>query len=151
MDNLITCKRCGGNACLKGSTKEKDQDIEIDTFFCFGCGFTTTSANIPDSPMISNILETAPELYKDLKFIDEQGLVWLPATVTLPKVGMVFIDGTNQVDWQWAAVKAIPIPPDEISKYPEGQTHKMDMKNARYFGKRDFMDALDEIGFFKVD
>ena len=39
----------------------------------------------------------------------------------------------------------------EDKKVAEDQTHKMDMKNVKHFKKKDFMDALEYIGFFSVE
>jgi hypothetical protein len=83
-------------------------------------------------------------------FEDDKGRVWLPATMTLPAKGMVFIDGTSKDDWKWAAVKAIPLNEEDI-KVSKDQTHKMDMKNVKHFGRNDFMDAVDYIGMFRLD
>jgi hypothetical protein len=99
---------------------------------------------------VLDALETSPELYKDLMFVDEDKKVWFPATVTLPEKGMVFLDGTSKENWKWSAVQAIEITEEEENKYPEGQTHRMDTKNAQMFGQKDFMDALDAIKFFDV-
>lgn len=150
MDNLTTCLRCNGDACLEQVIPGEGSDKGITTWFCFGCGFTTTSLSKKESEIIQASLGNAPELYKDLAFEDSRGLIWLPATITLPGSGMVFIDGVSTSDWRWAAVKAIPILEEEKSKYPPEQTHKMDMKNVKYFGIQDFMDALEEIGFFNI-
>ena len=35
-------------------------------------------------------------------------------------------------------------------KYPVGQTHKVDMNSIRKFDQKEFMDALETIGFFTV-
>jgi hypothetical protein len=64
---------------------------------------------------------------------------------------MVFLDGTSKDNWMWSAVKAIEITEEEKANFPQGQTHKMDMRNAQMFGQRDFMDALEVIGFFDVE
>jgi hypothetical protein len=64
---------------------------------------------------------------------------------------MVFLDGTNKKDWKWSAVKAVVIPEEDLDKYPEGQTHKMDMPNGAKYDQKDFMDALEHIGFYQVD
>ena len=64
---------------------------------------------------------------------------------------MVFVDGTTKEDWLWSAVLAVEIPKEELEKYPQGQTHRMDMKNAKKFPRKDFMDALEHIGFYKVE
>ena len=84
---------------------------------------------------VKDLLETSPELYKDLLFTDKDKRVWAPATITIPEKGMVFADGTSKDDWKWTAVNAIEIPKEELEKYPKGQTHRMDMKNPYKFDK----------------
>jgi hypothetical protein len=144
-EKLIDCPHCGSNACYEQQVSE-----EVKTNFCFGCGFTTSTLMEEGSKLVADSLENSPELYKDLMFIDQDKKVWFPSTVTLPEKGMVFLDGTSKDNWQWSAVNAIEITDEEKSKYPQGQTHKMDVKNAKRFDKRDFMDALDTIGFFDI-
>tara|TARA_X000001316_G_scaffold4219_1_gene910 strand:- start:64 stop:501 length:438 start_codon:yes stop_codon:yes gene_type:complete len=144
MDKLVECKRCGGNACYEQNIGE-----DITTWMCMGCGFTTSTLMTKDGEVVKNAIETSPELYKDLMFEDTDKRVWLPATITLPEKGMVFIDGANKQEWKWAAVKAIPLEEGD-KKVSEGQTHKMDMKNVKHFEQKDFMDALENIGFYSV-
>ena len=145
MDKLVDCKRCGGNACY-----EQNIDKQTTTWMCMGCGFTTSTLMTKDGEVVKNAIETSPELYKDIMFEDSDKRVWLPATITLPAKGMVFVDGTDKKDWKWAAVNAIPLQEGD-KKVSEDQTHKMDMKNVKHFNQKDFMDALETIGFFAVE
>ena len=145
MDKLTDCKRCGSNACY-----EQHVDEKVTTWLCMGCGFSTSTVMTENSQPVKQALESSPELYKDLLYKDQDGHMWMPATVTLPAKGMVFIDGSTKDNWRWAAVKAVEILKEEQHKYPKGQTHKMDMKGARYFEQRDFMDALEVIGFYEM-
>jgi len=145
MDKLVDCKRCGGNACY-----EQNIDESITTWMCMGCGFTTSTLMSKDGEVVKNAVETSPELYKDIMFEDSDQRVWLPATITLPAKGMVFVDGVNKKDWKWAAVNAVPLQEGD-KKVSENQTHKMDMKNVKHFNQKDFMDALETIGFFAVE
>lgn len=145
MDKLIECNRCGGNACY-----EQQINDQVTTWLCWGCGFTTSTLMTEGSEVVAQAVETSPELYKDLMFKDKNELTWLPATLTLPSKGMVFIDGTNKDNWKWAGVQAIPLQ-EEDKKVSEGQTHKMDMKNVKHFEQKDFMEAADYIGMFEVD
>ena len=138
----------GSNACYEQSFQHDGQDIT--TWLCFGSGFTTSTLMIKGSEIVQNAIETSPELYKDLMFEDKNERVWLPATITLPNSGMVFLDGTDKKNWKWAGVKAIPLQEGD-KKISEDQTHKMDMKNVKHFSQRDFMDALEFIGFFNVN
>jgi len=145
MDKLTDCKRCGSNACYEQHINE-----QITTWLCMGCGFTTTTVMTEDSIATKTAINSSPELYKDLLHKDEDGHMWVPATITLPAKGMVFIDGSTKENWRWAAVKAVEIVKEEKHKYPEGQTHKMDIKRAQYFNQREFMDALEVIGFYEM-
>jgi hypothetical protein len=138
----------GSNACYEQSFELDGQQIK--TWLCFGSGFTTSTLMTKGSEVVNNALATSPELYKDLMHEDKNGRVWLPATITLPAKGMVFIDGTSKKDWKWAAVNAIPLQEGD-KKVAEDQTHKMDMKNVKHFKQNDFMDALEMIGFFAVE
>lgn len=137
----------GSNACYEQTFQHEGQDIK--TWLCFGSGFTTSTLMTKGSPTVTSAIETSPELYKDLMHEDKDGRVWLPATITLPEKGMVFIDGTEKSNWRWASVKAIPITEND-KKIDKNQTHKMDMNNLKHYGQRDFMDALENIGFFEV-
>lgn len=145
MDKLVDCRRCGSNACY-----EQHVDEKVTTWLCMGCGFTTSTVMTEGSQPVKTAVESAPELYKDIVTKDEKGLMWLPSTITLPGQGMVFVDGTDKTNWKWAAVKATSILEEEKHKYPDGQTYKMDMKNVQHFQERDFMDALEVIGFFEL-
>ena len=145
MDQLVICKHCGGNACY-----EQDLGDGVKTWMDFGCGFTTSTVMKEGSEAVQAAIETAPELYKALMYTDTDRLVWLPATITLPNKGMVFVDGTTAMDWKWAAVKAIPLAKGD-KKITKEQTHKMDMKNAQHFEQKDFMSALEVIGFYDIE
>lgn len=138
----------GSNACYE--QKFEQDGKEVKTWLCFGSGFTTSTLMTEGSSTVNDLLETAPELYKALMHKDDKGRIWVPSTITLPAKGMVFADGTDKDNWGWSAVKALEIEESERDKFPEGQTHKMDMENVKKFQQRDFMDALDEIGFYKV-
>jgi hypothetical protein len=145
-EKMSTCPHCGGNACYEQVISE-----EVTTSFCFGCGYSTSTLMTDKSELVIKTLETSPELYKDLMFIDSNSLVWFPSTVTLPEKGMVFLDGNSKENWKWAAVNSIKILEEEKAKFPKDQTTKMDMKNIKHFEKEDFMEALDAINFFDVE
>jgi ribosomal protein L37E len=144
MEKLVECKRCGSNACLEQQVNE-----DVTTHLCMGCGFTTSTLMTEGSEVIKAALETSPELYKDLMFKDKDNFTWMPSTLTLPNKGMVFVDGTSKSNWRWAAVKAIPLQEGD-KKVSKDQTHKMDMQNVTHYAERDYMDALEHIGFFAV-
>ena len=126
-EQLIDCPRCGGNACHEASNEK------FTVWSCFGCGFTANSTTTENN--LKTIEEVMPQLYIDLKFKDDKGYNWYPSTVILEDKSMVFADGKTTEDWKWAGV---------LSK--DG---KADMSTVKYFEEKDFMEALDYIGFFE--
>ena len=140
----------GSNACYEQTFQQEGK--EIKTWLCFGSGFTTSTLMTEGSKLVEDLIETSPELYKDLLYTDKEKRVWAPATITLPEKGMVFLDGANKEDWKWASVKSIPITEEDrkTKKFPKEQTHKMDMKNIIHYPQNDFMTALENIDFYKL-
>jgi ribosomal protein L37E len=144
MDNLTTCDRCGSDACY---VQEVNQDVKLH--FCYGCGFQANTAMKRDSEFLQQQMEVLPELYKELMGEDENGTIWMPSVVNIPDKGMVFADGPNGQQWQWAAVKATLMSEEEKTKFKEKgkeYDYKMDMTTLTHFPERDFIDALTYIG-----
>ena len=126
-EKLTTCPRCGGNACHEASNEK------FTVWSCFGCGFTSNITLTEDN--LGNTESVMPQLYKDLKFKDDKDYYWYPSTVILEDKSMVFADGKSKDEWKWAGV---------LSK--DG---KADMSTVKYFEEKNFMEALDYIGFFE--
>lgn len=145
-DNLGICPRCGSDACY-----HTDLGANYKVSMCYGCGFTTNTLMTNESEFLEEQLEVLPEIYKDLVYEDEKGYHWMPSTINSQEQGMVYIDGTSVDDWKWAACKAIPLTEEELPKFPEGSSHKMDMSTVKRFDERDFMEALDYIGVFQTE
>jgi len=144
MDNLITCDRCGSDACY---VQEVNENVKLH--FCYGCGFQANTAMTRDSEFLQQQMEVLPELYKELMGEDENGLIWMPSMVNIPDKGMVFADGSRASNWAWGAVKAIPMPEEEKAKFKakgKEYDYKMDMTTLQHFPERDFMEALSYIG-----
>jgi hypothetical protein len=126
-EQLIDCPRCEGNACHEVSNDK------LTVWSCFGCGFTSNSTLIEDKLEVTE--SVMPQLYIDLKFKDEKKLHWYPSTVILEDKSMVFADGKSKNEWKWAAVQS--------------KDGKADMTTVKYYDEKDFMEALDYIGFFE--
>ena len=144
MDNLTTCDRCGSDACY---VQEVNQDVKLH--FCYGCGFQANTAMKRDSEFLQQQMEVLPELYKELMGEDENGTIWMPSVVNIPDKGMVFADGPNGQQWQWAAVKATLMSEEEKTKFKEKgkeYDYKMDMITLTHFPERNFIEALTYIG-----
>lgn len=142
-DELIICKRCGGDGCYR------HESPEYTSYTCYGCGFSTNSFWNEKNEMFVEIQKTIPELYKDIVFKDDDENNWYPTTINHPKKGMVFVEGTSAEDWKWTAVSAVPIDKRLKWKFPPTQTHIMDMKSKKSFEQKDYIEALDFIGYFK--
>ena len=144
MDNLTTCNRCGSDACYVQEVNE-----QVKLYFCYGCGFQANTAMTRDSEFLQQQMEVLPELYKELMGEDENGTIWMPSVVNIPDKGMVFADGPNGQQWQWAAVKATLMSEEEKAKFKEKgkeYDYKMDMTTLTHFSERDFIEALSYIG-----
>jgi len=126
-ESLITCLKCGGDAC-----SEITNEV-VTIWICMGCGFT--SNNTITDANVTEMEATLPELYKALRFKDKDGKYWYPNSVILDDKSMVFAEGTNVQDWMWSAVQA-----------KDGKT---DMTTKKEFQIHEFMDALEYIDYFK--
>ena len=125
-ESLIICPRCGSNACHEASNEK------FTMWSCFGCGFTSNSTMTDEHAPTAE--ETLPELYKALKFKDEKGYHWYPIALTFDNKSMIFAEGTSTADWKWSAVKS--------------KNDKPDMTTKKEFEEREFMEALDYVGYF---
>ena len=144
MDNLITCERCGSDACYSQEVNSK-----IKLYHCYGCGFMANTAMVSGSEFLEQQMTVLPELYKELMGEDSNGTIWMPSVVNLPDKGMVFADGPNGQNWRWAAVKATLMSEEEKTKFKEKgkeYDYKMDMTTITHYSERDFMEALSYIG-----
>ena len=126
-ESFIVCPKCEGNACHEVSNDK------LTVWSCFGCGFTSNSTLIEDK--LEEVESVIPQLYKDLRFKDDKNYYWYPSSVMLEDKSLVFADGKSLEEWKWAGV---------LSK--DG---KADMTTVKYFEEKEFMEALDYIGFFK--
>ncbi len=134
-DKLTICARCGSDACY-----EQDMGADYIINLCYGCGFTTNTLMKSGSEFLEEQIEVLPELYKDLIYVDDKGLNWMPSAVNDPEKGMVYAKGPNPENWEWAAVKTLP---------SKNGKPRMDMENLKSYSERDYMEALEYIGVFK--
>ena len=141
LDTIINCPKSGGDLCYKTEINK-----DITNFLSLSCGFWTNTLMKKDSEFYTEQISTLPEIYKDISWEDpETKLIWIPNTINIQDKGMVFASGANAEEWNWSAVKAIPLEEDDEAKV-EGQTHKMDMSTIKSFKERDYIDALSYIG-----
>ena len=145
-DELVTCPKCGSDACYKSNVLKTD-DREINSYKCFGCGFFTNDA-MQEGFNFDEFEAGQPQLFVDLKTIDNEDRVWFPMTVNHPDKGTVFAFGPSADNWQWAAIKSRPLTEEEQTELVnKGITHKSDASTLKHFQK-DFIEACDYINFF---
>lgn len=138
-DKLVTCTHCNSDICYE----HKQQGITI--WSCMKCGFTTNELMIEGSELVIQTEEVMPELYKDIKFIDDKKQVWYPTVINIQDKGTVFVNGTTKDTWGWAGIKAIETTEEEKEKL-KGATHKSDPKTLKTFTKDQFDEACHYIG-----
>jgi hypothetical protein len=138
-DKLVICSHCGSDACYQHT----QQGITI--WSCMGCGFTTNELMIENSELVKETEEVMPELYKDIKFVDDKKQIWYPTVISIQDKGTVFINGTTKDNWGWAGIKAVETTDEEKEKF-KGATHKSDPKTLKTFDKKSFDEACAYIG-----
>ena len=142
-DKLDICPKCGCDGCYITPINETKNN-----YFCWGCGFQTNDLMKEGEFDFTAFEETLPELYKDVKYVDQEGRVWYPISINLLDKGTVFLNGTSAEDIKWSAIKVVELTEEE-KKEPKykGLTFKSDAKSLQDFGE-DFIEACDYIGLF---
>ena len=142
-DKMSICPKCGCDGCYVSPINETKNN-----YFCWGCGFQTNDLMVEGEFDFAQYEETMPELYKDIKYVDEQKRVWYPISINLPDKGTVFISGKSTEEVQWSAIKVVPLTEEE-KKQPKYKNlkYKSDAKSLKHFGN-DFIEACDYMGMF---
>ena len=112
----------------------------VDTQICQSCGFQTNEGMVDGSDVEKLMFDSQPELFKDLKLVDDNGFVWYPTVLNEQKQAMLFPDGKNADNWGWRVAEYILI--GENDKALVGQTHKLDMVNSVMYPNMMFPAAL---------
>ena len=143
-DEMIICPKCGCDGCYKTPINETKFN-----YFCWGCGFQTNDLIKEGEFDIEAYEETLPELYKDVKYIDEEKRIWYPISINIPDKGTVFLNGKTSENTFWSSIKVICLSEEEKQqpKY-KGLKYKSDPKSLKEFGN-DFIEACDSIGMFE--
>jgi hypothetical protein len=150
----IICPHCNSNQCFEDTQKDPS-GIEVSSYMCVSCGYTSTTLNHESSEMIKQYEESTAELVRDLRWIDSKGFVWYPIILNFPSFGIIFPDGTDKDNWSWKAAPAVEVKPEDQKKYPiPGQkdqyyTKRIDMAAGKEFKSNEFYDACKFIGFIQ--
>lgn len=138
-DKLIQCPVCGSQLCYEYDHTQYKQ------WMCFSCGYGSTSHMVEGSDFVTSSKQSLPELIKDLEFIDDNKTVWYPSVINIPEKGILFPNGHNKFDWKWAVAPLVKISKEEKSRFPKGQTHKVDLKKIEYFDRELYSAALTRL------
>jgi Zn ribbon nucleic-acid-binding protein len=145
-DKLTTCPKCKAeDACYITPINEFH-----NVYACFSCGFTTSDLMREEEFDFEQYEAEFPELYKDIKHVDQDKRVWYPQVINIENQGTVFANGSSAEDWEWSAIKSIELTEEEkdAPKF-KGKTHKSDSTSLKGF-ENDFFEACDYIGLFEV-
>jgi Zn ribbon nucleic-acid-binding protein len=135
MEEMHDCPICGNESSIF-----EVKMSGVDTRICQSCGFQTNEGMIDGSDVEKSIFESQPELFKDLKLVDDNGFVWYPTVLNEKNQAMIFPDGKNADNWGWRVAEYILI--GENDKALVGQTHKLDMVNSVVYPNMMFPAAL---------
>jgi Zn ribbon nucleic-acid-binding protein len=112
----------------------------VNTRICQSCGYQTNEGMVESTDLEKSIYESQPELFKDLKIVDNNQFVWYPTILNEVNKTMLFPDGKNSEDWGWRVAQYVPL--TKKDKALPGQTHKLDMANSTLFPPLMFSAAL---------
>jgi Zn ribbon nucleic-acid-binding protein len=135
MEELFDCPICGTD---KSVVALKMQGV--NTRICQSCGYQTNEGMVDGSDLEKSIFNSQPELFKELKLIDDNGFVWYPTVLNEQNEAMLFPDGKNADNWGWRVAEYIPVV--ETDNPLPGQTHKLDMTNSVIYPNMMFSAAL---------
>jgi Zn ribbon nucleic-acid-binding protein len=135
MEEMFDCPICGTDKSVVALKMSG-----VNTRICQSCGFQTNEGMVDGSDVEKSIFESQPELFKDLKLVDDNGFVWYPTVLNEQNQAMLFPDGKNADNWGFRVAAYVPI--TDKDKAIVGQTHKLDMENSTLFPNVMFPAAL---------
>lgn len=134
-----------GNECV---LIEADENTNIESRICMESGYTTNERLKINSNSIAEYESTITEFMIAMKYVDnELGYIWYPTFINLPG-GMVYCEQQND-ELVWKAASIVNMSETERLKYPvpnkngEYFTSRLDVDNAKTYGKYDFKTALN--------
>ena len=137
-----------GNRCV---IVEADENTNIESYICMESGYTTLDNLKIGSDTSKEYEKSLTQLMIDARYEDNlSGLVWYPSFMQMPG-SMLYCIGDTPDELKWQVARTVPIIGEERKQYPipgrvdEYYTSKLDVENAKTYGKYDFKDALDDL------
>jgi len=135
MEEMLDCPICAADQSVAAIKMGG-----VNTRICQDCGYQTNEGMIDGSDVEKSIFNSQPELFKDLKLVDDNGFVWYPTVLNEQNQAMLFPDGKNADNWGWRVAEYIPV--GENDKVLVGQNYKLDMVNSVLYPNIMFSAAL---------
>jgi hypothetical protein len=148
-DNLTQCKHCGSQFAYESIVEGKSYEVS-----CLGCGFTTNNYLLEGTEELKSYLESLPRIYAELATTDEDGLCWVPMSKDIYGKGSLYAAGVSNSEWYWVYAPYVELkegdPEAVLYKLPDGTLgkYKVDFKNQEFFGKEQFLLALQRLDYF---
>ena len=151
METKITCPVCKSKNCFESI------DNNITSYLCLRCGYTSNSLLKESSESLEKILETTPQLAKDLQIFDStRELYWIPTVINMGDRGIIYPEGTAD-SWKWKYAKVTDVPKESQKDYPipgkDDEYYKtmLDVENAEEFENTEFLEACKAMGITTGD
>ena len=142
MERVIDCPVCYNTDQCFEEVQEK-----YSSYLCFNCGFMSDSRYEIGSIQLIENLKQSPKLVQDKAYNDEErNIVWFPSVINMGELGMIFPEGEkDEKRYVWKYAKVVEIPEKEQHKY-DNYDRRLDVENAKTFGKYEFMKACEQMG-----
>ena len=151
METKIECPVCRSKNCFE--SVEKD----VTSYLCLRCGYTSNSLLKQDSKSLEEVMNTTPQLAKDLQIYDyTRELYWIPTVINMGDRGIIYPEGTTDY-WKWKYAKVVDVPKESQKDYPipgtdgEYYTTMLDVENAEEFKSTEFFKACKSMGITEKD
>ena len=151
MERVIVCP-----VCKDSDTCFEEIQENFSSYMCFNCGFMSDTRYRAGSVELLDNLNQSPQLVQDLQYHDEKkGIVWFPCVINMGELGIIYPDedsqdkasfkATDKKNYVW---KFIEIPEEEREKY-NNYDKRLDVENAKVYGKYEFFKACQDMGIIK--
>ena len=106
-------------------------------------------------------MNASPQLVQDLQYHDEsRDIVWFPCVINMGELGIIYPDESvssesrasfkakDKKNYVWKYAKVVEIPEEERANY-NNYDKRLDVDNAKVYGKFEFFNACQDMGIIK--
>ena len=154
MERVIICP-----VCKDSDTCFEEIQEHFSSYMCFNCGYMSDTRYRAGSVELLDNLNQSPQLVQDLQYFDEaKGIVWFPCVINMGEKGIIYPDEDSQTsaafkaaqkkNYVWKYAKVVEIPEEDREKF-NNYDKRLDVENAKLYGKYDFFKACQDMGIIK--